>query len=147
MSLASPTDPTMQDHGERVPVALTAPAGAVSHPNSHNNASRLVLGIPLRDATGGYRAFRRPLLETIGLADVASQGYCFQVDLAWRALRSGYRVVEVPITFVERENGTSKMSRAVVTEALWRVTVWGARYRVGALRRLVTRSGARQGST
>ncbi|HKA68052.1 MAG TPA: polyprenol monophosphomannose synthase [Actinomycetes bacterium] len=111
-----------------------------------NTYSRLLLGVPLRDATGGYRAFRRPVLESIGLSDVASQGYCFQVDLAWRALRSGYRVVEVPITFIERENGTSKMSRAIVAEALWRVTVWGARYRLGALRRLASRRSARQGS-
>jgi dolichol-phosphate mannosyltransferase len=81
--------------------------------------------VPLRDATGGYRAFRRSTLEGIDLSDVASQGYCFQVDLAWRAWRRGYRVEEVPITFVERERGTSKMSRAIVAEALVRVTLWG----------------------
>lgn len=106
-----------------------------------NTYSRLVLGVPLRDITAGYRAFRRPVLESIGLGDVASQGYCFQVDLAWRALRRRYRVVEVPITFVEREYGASKMSRAIVTEALWRVTIWGARHRLGALRRLGRREG------
>jgi len=111
-----------------------------------NTYARLALGAPLRDITGGYRAFRRDLLATIGLDDVASHGYCFQVDLAWRALRSGARVVEVPITFVEREYGTSKMSRAIVTEALWRVTVWGAKHRLGALRRLGSRDQVRQGS-
>jgi dolichol-phosphate mannosyltransferase len=98
-----------------------------------NTYARLALAIPLQDATGGYRAFRRKVLESIGLEDVASQGYCFQVDLAWRALRSGFRVVEVPITFVEREHGASKMSRSIVTEALWRITVWGARHRGLAL--------------
>jgi GT2 family glycosyltransferase len=60
---------------------------------------------------------------------VASHGYCFQVDLAWRATEAGYRVVEVPITFVERVRGESKMSRAIVLEALWRVTWWGLRAR------------------
>ena len=98
-----------------------------------NLYTRLALGIPLRDATGGFRAYRRSALDKIGLADVASQGYCFQVDLAWRAVRAGLRVVEVPITFVERERGESKMSRSIVTEALWRVTVWGARDRARRL--------------
>jgi dolichol-phosphate mannosyltransferase len=67
--------------------------------------SRMALGIPLRDATGGYRAFRREVLEQIDYAAVASEGYCFQVDLARRAVDGGYRVVEVPITFVERTRG------------------------------------------
>jgi dolichol-phosphate mannosyltransferase len=87
--------------------------------------TRLVLGMPLRDATGGYRAYRRRVLDRLPLQEVASQGYCFQVDLAWQAWRAGERVVEVPITFVERERGESKMSRAIVVEALWRVTWWG----------------------
>lgn len=86
---------------------------------------RLVLGLPLRDATGGYRAYRRQVLEALPLEDVQSQGYCFQVDLALRAHRAGFRVVEVPITFVERVRGQSKMSGSIVREALWRVTVWG----------------------
>ena len=90
-----------------------------------NTYARLALGLPLRDATGGYRAYRRTVLESIELSDVASAGYCFQVDLAWRAWRAGFRVVEVPIRFVERANGVSKMNRAIVAEALWRVTVWG----------------------
>jgi dolichol-phosphate mannosyltransferase len=87
--------------------------------------TRRMLRLPLRDATGGYRAYRRSVLDALPLADVASQGYCFQVDLAWQAWRAGNRVVEVPITFVERERGESKMSRAIVLEALWRVTWWG----------------------
>ena len=99
-----------------------------------NTYVRMALGLHLRDATGGYRAFRRTALETIDFATVDSQGYCFQVDLAWRAMRKGLRVVEVPITFVERERGQSKMSRSIVAEALWRVTVWGASERFGRKR-------------
>jgi dolichol-phosphate mannosyltransferase len=87
--------------------------------------TRTMLGLPLRDATGGYRAYRRVVLDALPLDAVASQGYCFQVDLAWQAWLSGWTVVEVPITFVERERGESKMSRAIVAEALWRVTWWG----------------------
>ncbi len=90
-----------------------------------NAWTRLALRLPLADATGGYRAYRREVLDKLPLDAVASQGYCFQVDLAWQAWRSGCRVVEVPITFVERERGSSKMSRAIVLEALWRVTWWG----------------------
>jgi dolichol-phosphate mannosyltransferase len=93
--------------------------------------SRVLLGLPLRDITGGYRAFRRATLEGLGLADVASQGYCFQVDLARRSVRAGFHVVEVPITFVERTRGDSKMSRHIFVEALWRVTVWGIGQRLG----------------
>ncbi|KWX00985.1 dolichol-phosphate mannosyltransferase [Carbonactinospora thermoautotrophica] len=99
-----------------------------------NTYARIMMGIPLRDATGGYRAFRRRTLEGIDLASVQSQGYCFQVDLAWRAIKAGFRVVEVPITFVERELGASKMSRQIVMEALWRVTAWGLRARLDRLR-------------
>ena len=98
--------------------------------------TRIVLGIPLRDATGGYRAFRRETLLGLGLDDVASAGYCFQVDLAWRALRAGFKVVEVPITFIEREYGDSKMSQRIVIEALLRTTLWGIAYRGRQLRRL-----------
>ena len=90
---------------------------------------RLMLRLPLRDATGGYRAYRREVLDALPLAQVASHGYCFQVDLAWRTWQAGYRVVEVPITFVERERGESKMSRAIVLEALWKVTLWGLQRR------------------
>jgi dolichol-phosphate mannosyltransferase len=100
-----------------------------------NTYARLALGVPLRDITGGYRAFRRETLLDLDLDGVSSQGYCFQVDLAWRAYRRGLRVVEVPITFVERERGASKMSGSIVREALWRVTEWGVESRVARLRR------------
>ena len=103
-----------------------------------NIYTRLALGVPLQDATGGYRAFRRETLERIGLEQVASAGYCFQVDLAWRALKSGFRVIEVPITFVEREYGQSKMSQSIVIEAMLRVGRWGLAYRAKQLRGLFT---------
>lgn len=95
--------------------------------------SRVALDLPLRDITGGYRAFRRETLEGLGLEEVSSQGYCFQVDLARRAVKAGYHVVEVPITFVERELGDSKMSKDILVEALWRVTAWGVGERVGKI--------------
>ena len=94
-----------------------------------NAYTRFVLRLPLRDATGGYRAYRRHVLDALPLEDVASHVYCFQVDLAWQTGKAGYTVVEVPITFVERVRGESKMSRAIVAEALWRVTWWGLRGR------------------
>jgi dolichol-phosphate mannosyltransferase len=96
-----------------------------------NTYARRMLKIPLRDATGGFRAFRADALRAIDLATVDSQGYIFQVDLAYRALERGLRVVEVPIVFVEREHGSSKMSRNIVGEAMWHVTVWGYHLRVG----------------
>jgi dolichol-phosphate mannosyltransferase len=98
-----------------------------------NTYVRLAMGMKLRDATGGFRAFRRGTLEGIGLAQVSSAGYCFQVDLAHRAVAKGFKVVEVPITFVEREFGVSKMSGNIVFEALWRSTLWGVQGRVGKL--------------
>ena len=87
--------------------------------------ARVLLRFPVRDSTSGYRAFRRQVLEELKLDEVASQGYCFQIDLAWKTWRSGFRVREVPITFTERQVGRSKMSRAIVIEALWRVAGWG----------------------
>ena len=105
-----------------------------------NLYTRIALGIPLRDATGGFRAFRAEVLTDLDLESVASQGYCFQVDLAWRAMQRGFRVVEVPITFVERQQGTSKMNRAIVVEALWRVTQWGAAHRARQVRSTLRRS-------
>jgi dolichol-phosphate mannosyltransferase len=108
-----------------------------------NLYTRVALGIDLRDATGGYRAYRRGVLEEIDYRSVVSEGYCFQVDLAWRAARGGFRVVEVPITFAERERGESKMSGAIVREALWRVTQWGVQHRAAQIRHLVrSRSAA-----
>jgi dolichol-phosphate mannosyltransferase len=100
-----------------------------------NTYARLMLGIRLRDATGGYRAFRAGALRRIALDEVVSQGYCFQVDLALRVLRAGMTVTEVPITFVERARGASKMSRAIVIEALWRITQWGIAARWHSRRR------------
>jgi dolichol-phosphate mannosyltransferase len=97
--------------------------------------TRLMLGVPIYDATGGYRAFRADTLRKLDLHEVASQGYCFQIDLAWRAVQRGLVVREVPITFVERTSGTSKMSRKIVAEALWRVTVWGVDDKVTRVRR------------
>ena len=100
---------------------------------------RLALGLRLGDATAGFRAYRADSLRSLDLGAVESHGYCFQVDMAWRVARAGGRVVEVPITFVERTAGRSKMSRSIVTEALWKVTVWGARRRTQQLRELVRR--------
>jgi dolichol-phosphate mannosyltransferase len=102
-----------------------------------NLYTRAMLGIPLHDATGGYRAFRADALRTLDLSNVESKGYCFQVDMAWRAVRSGLRVVEVPIEFIERELGDSKMNQKIVTEALWRVTQWGAADKLAKSRRLL----------
>ncbi|MCW2810016.1 MAG: ppm1 [Friedmanniella sp.] len=99
--------------------------------------TQLMLGVPVKDATGGFNAFRADTLRGLGLDDVASAGYCFQVDLTWRALKAGYRVKEVPITFVEREFGTSKMSQRIVVEALLRTTWWGVKYRAQQLSRHV----------
>jgi len=100
--------------------------------------SRLALGTSIRDITGGFKAFRRSVLEKININSVASQGYCFQIDLTWRTIEAGFEVVEVPITFTERAIGQSKMSGNIVREALWRVTKWGARRRleqVGLIKR------------
>ena len=92
---------------------------------SGNVYVRLMLGIKIKDATGGFRAFRASTLRALALDEVASQGYCFQVDLTLRTLAAGLTVTEIPITFVEREHGTSKMSNAIVGEAFWRVAQWG----------------------
>ena len=107
-----------------------------------NAYTRAILGVPIHDATGGYRAFRAETLRKLDLHEVASQGYCFQVDLAWRAVQRGLRVQEVPITFVERTSGTSKMSQKIAVEALWRVTVWGVDDKVTRIRRRAHRRRA-----
>ena len=86
---------------------------------------RLLLGIGVRDATAGYRVFRRTTLEKIELESVRSTGYVFQTDLAWRTIQAGLKVTEVPIDFIERERGDSKMSGAVALESLRRITLWG----------------------
>lgn len=88
--------------------------------------ARLALGLELRDVTSGYRAFHRRVLTAIDLNEVESQGYGFQIEMVLTTLRAGFTIKEVPITFVEREGGVSKMSKRIVIEALWKVTVWGA---------------------
>jgi dolichol-phosphate mannosyltransferase len=89
--------------------------------------ARVALGLPVRDVTGGYRAFRADALRALDYRAVTSQGYCFQIDMLWRAYTAGLRIAEVPITFVERVNGVSKMSSGIVGEAIGRVTLWGLR--------------------
>ncbi|HET6825583.1 MAG TPA: polyprenol monophosphomannose synthase [Amnibacterium sp.] len=91
-----------------------------------NLYARCMLRVPMRDITGGFRAYRAAALHAVDLAAVRSEGYCFQVELALRAADAGLRIREVPITFVEREQGVSKMSGSIVVEAMQRVTVWGA---------------------
>jgi dolichol-phosphate mannosyltransferase len=83
--------------------------------------ARTLLGVPIRDLTGGFKCFRRRVLEAIALDAIASKGYAFQIETTYRALRAGFRVVEIPIAFVDREVGGSKMSRAIVLEAMWKV--------------------------
>jgi dolichol-phosphate mannosyltransferase len=100
---------------------------------------RLLLGIEVRDATAGFRLFRRSALEKIDLASVQSTGYVFQTDLVTRCLRAGLTVREVPIEFVERVRGDSKMSSSVATESLRRITAWGLRERRDQVRRAVSR--------
>jgi dolichol-phosphate mannosyltransferase len=115
-----------------------------------NVYTRVMLGLPIRDATAGFRAYRAEALRAMPLAEVASQGYCFQVDMALRVVRAGGRSLEVPITFVERVQGQSKMSHAIVAEALTSVTVWGVQRRAqqvaGLGRRLVGRQTRTSGA-
>jgi dolichol-phosphate mannosyltransferase len=102
-----------------------------------NLYSRVALGMPVRDATGGFRVFTSAALRRIDLTGIASKGYCFQVDLCWRALEAGLSVVETPITFTEREFGVSKMSGNIVRESLTLVTRWGIDRRVREMKSLV----------
>ena len=95
-----------------------------------NAYARFMLGVELHDATSGFRAYRRELLESLMRSEVNADGYGFQVELADHSVRNGYHVVEVPITFREREHGQSKISRRIVVEALWLVTFWGLRDRL-----------------
>jgi dolichol-phosphate mannosyltransferase len=90
-----------------------------------NTYARLLLGVGIHDITAGYRAYRREVLEKLDLSTVESKGYCFQVDLTWRAINNGFTVAEVPITFTERELGVSKMSGSNIREALFKVAQWG----------------------
>ncbi len=87
--------------------------------------ARLALKLDLKDITSGYRAFHREVLEQIDLASINSQGYCFQIEVALRSSKDGFSIAQVPITFIERAGGVSKMSKRIVIEALWNVTKWG----------------------
>lgn len=100
-----------------------------------NIYAKIALGVRIDDITAGFRAYRSEVLRALDLAAVTSRGYCFQIDLAWRAIKAGFRVVEVPITFTEREYGESKMDGTVVWEAFRNVLLWGARHRLAQLRR------------
>ncbi|HKB30515.1 MAG TPA: polyprenol monophosphomannose synthase [Streptosporangiaceae bacterium] len=131
------------DDADAVIGARWVPGGRVTNwPKSRemlsrgaNTYARIMLSIPLHDATAGYRAYRATTLRKIGLDHVESQGYCFQIDLSLRAIQAGLKVVEVPITFVDRTSGASKMSNAIVREAFWRVTQWGVSSRLHKHRR------------
>jgi dolichol-phosphate mannosyltransferase len=95
-----------------------------------NAYARRLLGFPFRDSTSGFRCYRRAVLERIGLEDVASQGYGFQIDMTYRAWRHGFSIEEIPIEFRDREEGSSKMSRAIVIEAVLSVARWALRDRI-----------------
>lgn len=98
-----------------------------------NVYTRLVTGLPLRDATGGFKCYRRKVLETIDLAAVRSNGYSFQIEVSFRAWKKGFRLREIPIIFIDRQAGTSKMSKKIVREAVWivwRLRLWSLLGRV-----------------
>jgi len=99
-----------------------------------NVYTRIITGVPLRDATGGFKCFRREVLETIDLDDVRSSGYSFQIEMSMRAWKRGFRIKEIPIVFTDRMAGTSKMSKKIMREAIW--MVWWLRIKsmLGKLR-------------
>jgi dolichol-phosphate mannosyltransferase len=107
-----------------------------------NSYARALLGFPFRDATSGFRCYRRSVLEDIRLDEVASEGYAFQIDMTYRAWRLGYTIREIPIAFRDRMDGDSKMSRAIVAEAVTSVAIWAARDRLGRGGRRVSRREA-----
>lgn len=111
-----------------------------------NLYTRLLLGIPVHDATGGFRLFRRATLEKIDLSAVQSVGYCFQADLAWRTIKAGLTVREVPIEFVERVRGESKMTPDVAAESLRLITRWGLRERSRQARGVLSKMAGRRHS-
>ena len=102
-----------------------------------NGYSRISLGVDVNDITAGYRAYRREVLEKIDLQAVDSKGYCFQVEMTWRTITAGFSVVEVPITFTERELGKSKMSGSNIREAIFKIAEWGIRGRIDRARGVV----------
>ncbi|MCW2925932.1 MAG: glycosyl transferase family 2 [Thermoleophilia bacterium] len=89
--------------------------------------ARTILGLPIRDMTAGFKVFRRRVLETLDLAGIEASGYMFQVELKYRTAKAGFRVAEVPVTFIDREFGESKMTSSIVVEAMWRV--WRLKFR------------------
>ncbi len=95
--------------------------------------ARVLLGVGIRDLTAGFKCYRRAVLETIDLDAISSRGYAFQIETTYRALRAGFRVVEVPIAFADREHGGSKMSKSIVLEAIWKVPVLRFRALAGRL--------------
>ncbi|MCP5026458.1 MAG: polyprenol monophosphomannose synthase [Actinomycetia bacterium] len=103
-----------------------------------NHYSAAALRLPVRDATSGFRVYRSELLRSLGLESIRADGYAFQVELVYRAHRAGARIVEIPITFIDRQAGASKMSPRIVIEALGLVTLWGIRDRLGRGRRSAT---------
>lgn len=123
------------------------PGGAVVNwPRNRHMLSRganiyvdALMGMGVKDATAGFRAYRRETLAQLDLAEIASQGYCFQIDMTKRVHEAGLSIVEVPIVFVERELGESKMHGSIIREAVGRVAQWGAQRRLSQARRLVGR--------
>jgi len=121
------------DHADAVIGSRYVPGGTVVNwPKSReflskgaNLYNRIMLGVRVKDATGGFRVYRAATLRRIDLNGIESAGYCFQIDMTLRVLRAGLKLTEVPITFVERERGASKMSSAVIREAFFRVAQWG----------------------
>jgi dolichol-phosphate mannosyltransferase len=124
--------PRLLEAGERADLAIGSryvDGGGVSEWSAVRRAisrggsayARLVLGVGVRDLTGGFKCFRREVLEAIDLDTISSRGYAFQIEMTYRAIQRGFDVVEVPIVFRERRAGTSKMDRSIVAEAIWRV--------------------------
>jgi dolichol-phosphate mannosyltransferase len=111
-------------------VVVNWPKSREALSRSANVYARLMLGINVHDATGGYRAYRANTLRALGLSEVVSQGYCFQIDLTLRTVDAGLLVREVPITFTDRTRGSSKMNRGIVLEAFTRVARWGIERRL-----------------
>lgn len=97
----------------------------------------ICLGIKIKDPTGGFNAFRASTLRAIDIDSIRSAGYCFQIDLTWRTISRGMKVVEVPIEFKEREFGTSKMNKSIILEAFWQVAKWGVDHRIGQVKRFL----------
>lgn len=104
---------------------------------SANVYTNMAIGLGVHDATAGFRAFKRRVLETLELSGVESAGYCFQIDMTLRTKQAGFRIVEVPVTFVEREYGESKMSGGIIKEAFTRVAQWGLARRQAQVKALV----------